>query len=68
VYDYHGKLLCAPRTSAIRASALAPPMLALSNDVLAVLEPVKRTSVHFFSTVNGQEVRHTRSLRLSCFD
>lgn len=53
VFDYHGKHLCAPRAAGIRADALSAPLLALSDDTLAIVEPTKRTSVHFFSAATG---------------
>jgi hypothetical protein len=54
VYDYHGKLLSTPQCTWITGSALSMPMISLSNDFLAVLEPTKHASVHFFHTSSGQ--------------
>jgi hypothetical protein len=53
VYDYHGKLLCAPKHPAINSGALSRPMVSVSDDVVAILEPAKRTAVHFFATAGG---------------
>jgi hypothetical protein len=54
VYDYQGKLLSAPNSTCFTGSELSMPMISLSSDFLAILEPATHTSVHFFHTASGQ--------------
>jgi hypothetical protein len=54
VHDYQGKLLCAPKHDSIKRDALSMPLVSVSNDFVAIVEPTKRTSVYFFSTAGGQ--------------
>lgn len=54
VFDYQGKHLCAPKHPKIGLHALSMPLVSVSNDFVAIVEPVKRTAVYFFSTLGGQ--------------
>lgn len=64
MYDYHGKYLCAPQAPrALAGAALCMPMVALSSDVLALLDPQTRTEVHFFQTAGGQAAGRPLRLR-----
>ena len=63
VYDYHGKLLCAPRADGIPLDTLAPPMVAISSDTLALLHPATRTSVHFFHVAGGHATAEALRMR-----
>lgn len=63
VYNYQGKLLSAPQAPRLAGAALAMPMLALSNDVLALLDAQSRTAVHFFQTAGGHAAGRPLQLR-----
>eukprot|EP00892_Ulva_mutabilis_P006133 jgi/Ulvmu1/3892/UM018_0113.1 len=63
VYDYQGKLLCAPRAEGLSVEALAAPMVALSSDTLALLHPATRTSVHFFHIAGGHATAEPLRIR-----
>lgn len=63
VYDYHGKLLCTPKVEGIPLDTLAPPMVALSSDILALLHPATRTSVHFFHVAGGHATAEALRIR-----
>jgi hypothetical protein len=55
VYDFQGKLLCAPRRAGLPHDALTPAAAALAPDTVALLHPVSRTAVHFFAVPGGEE-------------
>lgn len=63
VHDYQGKLMCSPKHSKIAWHALSMPLVSVANDFLAVVEPLKRTSVYFFSTVGGQATAEPLMIR-----
>jgi hypothetical protein len=63
IFDYHGKLLSAPKLVGFQLDVLAPPMISISNEFLAVLHPTQRTAVHFFYTSGGHETSEALRIR-----
>lgn len=63
VYDYQGKLLCAPKPQSMPLDALTPRTVALSPDTVAFLHPTTRTSVHFCSMPSGSETTDPLRIR-----
>lgn len=63
MYDYQGKLLCAPKPQSIPLDALTPRSVALSPDTLAFLHPATRTSVHFCTMPAGTETSEPLRIR-----
>lgn len=54
VLQYDGKLLSTPRFQGFRPELISKAMLALSPDVVAVIDPVQRNKVHIFDASSGR--------------
>jgi len=54
VYNYEGKLISSPKYQGLRVEFLNKRHISLSNDVLAIIDPMQSKVVRLFDIISGK--------------